>query len=192
MIDYLVTNWLEVSGIIASLICVWLNTRQNVWGWFWAIVSSGIYAITFYQSKLYSDMELQGVFILLSIYGWYEWRFGGKHHSELSVSKTPFKLLIFCLIFFVIFTLISGYLHSQHTEASLPYLDSSLTAISLMATWMTARKYLENWLLWIVANICYVGMYIVKGLNGTSILYFLLILLAVKGFRDWKYSIKSV
>ncbi len=87
-----------------------------------------------------------------------------------------------------IFTAISGYLHSQYLRASLPYLDAGLTAISLIATWMTARKYLENWLLWIVANICYVGMYVYKGLYGTSVLYVLLIVLAVKGFVDWRRS----
>jgi nicotinamide mononucleotide transporter len=90
-----------------------------------------------------------------------------------------------------IFTAISGYIHSQYLEASLPYLDAGLTAISLIATWMTARKYLENWILWIGANIFYVGIYIYKGLNGTSILYVLLIVLAVKGLIDWRKSMKT-
>ena len=190
MIEYLQQNWLEVLGIITSLICVWLNTRQNVWGWFWAIISSGIYAIIFWQSNLKSDAELQIVFILLSLYGVYEWKFSKGEKTVLAVSKIPLRLAIICLIFLGIFTVTSGYLHSQYLGASLPYLDSSLTAISLIATWMTARKYLENWMLWISANIFYVGMYIYKGLNGTSILYVLLIVLAVKGFVDWKRSMR--
>ena len=188
MIEYLQQNWLEVLGIITSLICVWLNTRQNIWGWFWAIVSSGIYAVIFWQSNLKSDAELQVVFILLSLYGIYEWKFSKEEKIMLPVSKISLQLALICLIFLGIFTTISGYLHSQYLEASLPYLDAGLTAISLIATWMTARKYLENWILWIGANIFYVGMYIYKGLNGTSILYILLIILAVKGYRDWKKS----
>lgn len=188
MIEYLQQNWLEVSGIVASLICVWLNTRQNIWGWFWATVSSGIYAVIFWQSNLKSDAELQIVFILLSLYGFYEWKFSKGEKIMLPVSKISLQLALICLIFLGIFTTISGYLHSQYLEASLPYLDAGLTAISLIATWMTARKYLENWILWIGANIFYVGMYIYKGLNGTSILYILLIILAVKGYRDWKKS----
>jgi len=190
MTEYLHQNWLEVLGIITSLICVWLNTRQNVWGWFWAIVSSGIYAIIFWQSNLKSDAELQIVFILLSLYGVYEWKFSTSEKSMLPVTKIPLLLAIICLIFLVVFAAISGYIHSQYLGASLPYLDAGLTAISLIATWMTARKYLENWILWIGANIFYVGMYIYKELNGTSILYILLIVLAVKGFMDWRKSIR--
>jgi nicotinamide mononucleotide transporter len=189
MIEYLQQNWLENIGIITSLICIYLNTQQNVWGWFWAIVSSAIYGIIFYQARLFSDMGLQGVFIILSIYGWFSWRFGSQEKTVLSVSRVSLKISIICLVFFLIFTLASGYLFSQYTKASLPYLDSSLTAISLIATWMTARKYLENWLLWIFANIVYVGMYLYKGLNGTAVLYALLIVLAVKGYQDWKKSV---
>ena len=189
MIEYLQQNWLENLGILTSLICIYLNTQQNVWGWFWATVSSAIYSVIFYQARLFSDMGLQGVFIILSIYGWFSWKFGSQEKTVLSVSRIPLKTSIICLVFFLIFTLVSGYLFSQYTKASLPYLDSSLTAISLIATWMTARKYLENWLLWIFANIIYVGMYLYKGLNGTAVLYVLLIGLAVKGYRDWKFSV---
>lgn len=187
---YLQQNWLEVLGIFASLICIWLNTRQNVWGWLWAIVSSGIYAAIFWQSNLKSDAELQIVFILLSLYGIYEWKFSTGEKSTLLVSKIPWQLAIICLIFFGIFTTISGYLHNEYLGASLPYLDAGLTSISLIATWMTARKYLENWILWIGANIFYVGMYVYKGLTGTSILYILLIVLAAKGFVDWRKSMR--
>jgi nicotinamide mononucleotide transporter len=191
MIDYLQQNWLENLGIITSLICIYLNTQQNVWGWFWAIVSSAIYSVIFYQARLFSDMGLQGVFILLSIYGWFSWQFGSKEKTVLSVSRIPLNTSIICLVFFGIFTLVSGYLFSQYTKASLPYLDSSLTAISLIATWMTARKYLENWMLWIFANIVYVGMYLYKGLNGTAVLYVLLIILAVKGYKDWGKTVNG-
>jgi nicotinamide mononucleotide transporter len=192
MIDYLQQNWLENIGIITSLICIYLNTQQNVWGWFWAIVSSAIYSIIFYQARLFSDMGLQGVFIILSIYGWFSWKFGSIEKTILSVSRISLKISIICLIFFGIFTLTSGYLFSQYSQASLPYLDSSLTAISLIATWMTARKYLENWMLWIFANIVYVVMYLYKGLNGTAVLYALLIVLAVKGYKDWGKTVNGI
>ncbi len=189
---YLQDNSLEVLGITTSLICVWLNTQQNIWGWFWSIISSGIYGVIFWQFGLKSDAELQGVFILLSLYGIYQWKFSKDEKVALSVSKIPSNSILTCLILSGIFTLISGYLHQQYLQASLPYLDSFLTGISLIATWMTARKYLENWMLWIVANVCYVGMYLYKGLYGTSILYVLLIALAMKGFIDWKKSMKTV
>ncbi|MDI9866249.1 nicotinamide riboside transporter PnuC [Flectobacillus sp. DC10W] len=190
IIDYIQTNWLEVFGIVTTLICVWLNIRQNIWGWFWAVVSSSVYGVVYFQSKLYSDMELQIVFIVLSVYGWYQWLFGGADKTELPASKMPVKYIPICIVVGLAFTGISGYLHSQ-TDASLPYLDASLTAVSLIAQWMMARKYLENWLLWIAANLVYIGMYYTKDLYGTSILYALLLIMAIKGYFDWKKTISS-
>jgi nicotinamide mononucleotide transporter len=186
--EYLQQNWLEDLGILTTLICVWLNIRQNIWGWFWAVISSAIYGVIYWQFKLYSDMELQVVFIVISIYGWYQWKFGGNEQKELPVTQISIKYLIACGFIFVGFTAISGYLHGKYSDASLPYLDSSLTAISLIAQWMMARKYVENWLLWMVANICYTMMYYYKGLHGTSVLYVLLLAMAVKGYFDWKRS----
>lgn len=189
MIDYLFTNWLENLGVVTTLICVWLNTQQNIWGWFWAIISSTIYGVIYWKFQLYSDMELQIVFILLSIYGWYQWLFGGNQKTELPVSRMPQKLISVCLLVWLAFTGLSGYLHGKYTDASLPYIDSSLTAISLIAQWMMAKKYIDNWILWIVANVGYVGMYFFKGLHGTSLLYVLLLVLAIKGYTDWRKSI---
>ncbi len=187
--EYFRQNWLEAAGIVTTLICVWLNTRQNIWGWFWAIVSSGIYGVIYYQARLYSDMELQGVFIALSAYGWYLWLFGGVQRTELPVTRMPAKFWLPCGVVFLLFAAISGYLHGRYTDASLPYVDSALTATSLIAQWQMARKYLENWLLWIAADVCYVGMYFVKDLQGTALLYALLLGLAAKGYWDWKKSV---
>lgn len=189
IIAYIQHNWLEVIGIITSLLCIWLNTRQNTWGWFWSIVSSSIYAIIYWQYQLYSDMELQGIFIVLSLYGWYQWLYNTKEHTNLGVTKMPLKLVPFCLLFCLVFSVASGYFHANSTNASLPYLDATLTAISLIAVWMTAKKYIENWILWIVADVIYTGMYFSKQLVGTSILYFLILLLAFKGYIDWKKTI---
>lgn len=189
---YFQQNWLEAAGIVTTLICVWLNTRQNIWGWFWAIVSSAIYGVIYFRARLYSDMELQGVFIALSVYGWYQWLFGGAQRTELPVTQMPAKFWLPCGIVFLLFATVSGYLHGRYTDASLPYVDSALTATSLIAQWQMARKYLENWVLWIAADVCYVGMYFVKDLQGTALLYALLLGLAAKGYWDWRKSVTPV
>lgn len=192
IINYLQTNYLENLGIISTLICIWLNIKQNIWGWFWAIISSSIYGLVYFQAKLYSDMELQIVFIIISIYGWWQWVYGGEQKNNLPVTNTPKKYFLILITIVILISSISGYLHSKYTDASLPYFDSSLTAISLVAQWLMARKYIENWLLWIAANIGYIFMYFSKNLNGTSILYFILLAMAVKGFIDWqKTNIKK-
>lgn len=190
VLNYIRQNPLEVAGIVTTLICVWLNTRQNVWGWFWAIISSGIYGVIYFQARLYSDMELQGVFILLSVYGWYQWRFGGTRRDDLPVTLMPTKFWVPCLLIFAAFTGVSGYLHGRYTDASLPYADSALTAASLIAQWQMAKKYLENWVLWIAADVCYVGLYLARNLTGTALLYALLLALALKGYLDWRRSLR--
>jgi nicotinamide mononucleotide transporter len=189
--NYLLANFLENLGIISTLICVWLNTKENVWGWPWAIVSSFIYGIIFYREELYSDMELQIVFILISAFGWYKWLNGEKKQS-LEVRDVPKKEFSILMIILIAFACISGYLHQKYTNASLPYFDSSLTAISLVAQWMLAKKYLQNWSLWIIVNIGYIAMYFSKNLYGTSVLYFLLLGLAIKGYYDWQKNAKKI
>jgi nicotinamide mononucleotide transporter len=192
MLEYLKTNYLENIGIVSTFICVWLNTRQNIWGWPWAIFASIIYGIVYFQAKLYSDMELQVVFIIISIYGWWKWLYGGEDKTVLPVTKTPQKFYVILSTILTLFALLSGYLHGKYTDASLPYFDSTLTAISLVAQWLMARKYIENWLLWIVANFGYIFMYFSKSLFGTSVLYLFLLALALKGFLDWRKSIKVI
>ncbi len=186
--EYLQSNYLENIGIVSTLICVWLNTKQNIWGWPMAILAAIVYGIIFYQAKLYSDMELQIVFVIISIYGWWQWLYGSEEKNTLKVIITPKRYFLVLLVIFILFSCISGYLHKKFTDASWPYFDSSLTAISLIAQWILARKYLENWILWILANAGYVLMYFSKNLFGTSVLYILLLALAIKGYFDWRKS----
>jgi nicotinamide mononucleotide transporter len=186
ILSYLQANYLENLAIISTLICVWLNTKQNIWGWPWAIVSSVFYGIIFYKEALYSDMELQIVFIIISVYGWWQWLNGSVVKDNLPVTNTPKNELIILALILALFAWLSGLLHSKYTDASMPYFDSTLTATSLVAQWMLAKKYLQNWALWMVANIGYVGMYFSKNLTGTSVLYIFLFGLAIKGYLDWK------
>jgi nicotinamide mononucleotide transporter len=172
--------------MLSTLICVWLNVRQNIWGWFWAVISSGIYAWVYFTEQLYSDMELQFVFIAISVYGYWHWRKGSSTTQNLAVTNTPTNYWIPLATLALVFTLGSGYLHSQYTNAYLPYADSALTAISLIAQWLMARKYIENWWLWIVANIAYIVLYYQKNLLATAVLYFILLLLAGLGYKQWK------
>lgn len=189
--DYLRLHWIEVLGIATTLVCVVLNIRQSLWGWFWAIVSGGLYAYVYYEARLYSDMELQFVFIVLSLYGWYAWKFGGNSTRPLlPVRDMPTRLWPACLGVALVFTLVSGYLHARHTDASVPYLDSALTATSLVAQWQLARKYLNNWLLWAGADVVYTGLYLSRGLHGTALLYALLTALAIKGYFDWRKALR--
>jgi nicotinamide mononucleotide transporter len=183
------TTPLEILGFVTGAICVYLNTRQNVLGWFFGIINAVLYASVFWQVRLYADMGLQGYYFFTSIYGWWMWMYGGKSHDGVQVTNTPVKLYSIFTVIFIIVTLSWGFLLGKYTDASLSYADSALTIASLIAQWMMARKYLENWIIWIVADACYVVMYFYKDLHLTAILYFIFLLLAIMGYVQWKRDI---
>jgi nicotinamide mononucleotide transporter len=183
------TTPLEILGFVTGAICVYLNTRQNVLGWFFGIINAVLYASVFWQVRLYADMGLQGYYFFTSIYGWWMWMYGGKSHDGVQVTNTPVKLYSIFTVIFIIVTLSWGFLLGKYTDASLSYADSALTIASLIAQWMMARKYLENWIIWIVADACYVVMYFYKALHLTAILYFIFLLLAIMGYVQWKRDI---
>jgi nicotinamide mononucleotide transporter len=183
------TSPLEVLGFLTGALCVYLNTQQNVLGWLFGIINAVLYALVFWQVKLYADMGLQGYFLVTSIYGWYMWLHGGANRQELPVTTTPRRLYGLFVGLFVAATVLWGYLLNRYTDASLSYMDSALTAASLIGQYMMARKYLENWLVWIAADVCYVGMYVYKDLHLTALLYGIFLVLAALGYVQWRRSL---
>ena len=188
--EYLPLNLYELIGFVTTLLCVWLNAREIIWGFPVAMVASAFYGVVFYQTKLYSDAGLQIVYIVLNFYAWYQWRYGGQNQRALPVSRTPRQLVPLLSAMGLLAAGTLGYLSHRFTDASLPYLDASTTATSLVAQWMLAKKYLENWLVWIAVDIVYIGMYFYKGLYPTAVLYVLITLLAVMGYRHWKKNLE--
>ena len=182
---------LELFAALIGAISVWLSVRQNIWSWPTAIVNVVLYAIVFYEAKLYADMGLQVIYAVLSIYGWYEWLYGGAGHTELRVSRTGARLgALLALIAAAGSALLGVFLHHS-TDAALPFMDSFLSSTSLVAQWMMTKKLLENWLVWIGVDVLYVGMFIFKGLFLTAGLYAVFLALAVKGYLDWRRSIAA-
>jgi nicotinamide mononucleotide transporter len=184
-------NAAEIAAVILGLISVYLVTRQNVWCYPLGIISVFVYIFIFYEVKLYADMGLQVFFIVLQMYGWYEWMYGGTGHTELHVARASHRIYLNSLIFTVAATALLGFTLHQLTDASLPYMDSFLAVLSMVAQWMMARKYIENWILWTVVNIGSIGMYGVKGLYFTMLLYAVYFGLALLGYTAWKRSLRN-
>ncbi len=169
-----------------TLLCVWANIRQKIWGWPLAIASALMYLIVFYRARLYADMALQVFFIATSLYGWYYWLFGGKQRNALPVTRTPARYWAWLAALQVCLTMLAGFLLTRYTDADLPYADATTTTASLLASWLMARKYLENWLVWIGVDVLGTGIYLYKGLWLTSLLFALLTLMAARGYRQWQ------
>ena len=177
---------IEIAAALFGLACVCLAVRQNIWSWPVGIVNVALYFVVFQQARLYADMGLQVVYLALSLYGWYQWLYGGPGRKALPVSRTSGRRFAVLVLLGAAGAWLTGMLLARHTDASLPYLDSALTSTSLVAQWMMTRKLLESWLLWISVDIVYVGMFIHKSLYPTAVLYAVFTVLAVLGYAQWK------
>lgn len=182
---------LEWVAVLTGFACVWLAARESLWNFPIAIFSCALYILVYYGAGLYSDSLLQVMFILLSVYGWYEWLYGGRSKTELPVSRTRRWEWVVCGVFIVTFTTGFGYYLEHHTDATLPHWDSFTTAGSLAAQFLLMRKRLENWWLWILVDVLYVPILWYKELYPTSGLYALYLGLAVYGYLEWRKSMKK-
>lgn len=178
------TTPLELLSFILSIATVLLNIRRTHWAWLFAIISSAMYGIVFYDARLYGDASLQLVFIIASAWGWREW-LRGDGERPLVVSTLDRAGWMRALAGWALgFALLWAFLRA-YTDTDVPGMDGFLTAGSLLGQLLTARKKVESWHTWIVVDVLYVGLYIYKGLHLTALLYALFVLLAVLGLRAW-------
>jgi nicotinamide mononucleotide transporter len=181
---------LEIAGVLTGIVAVWLTTRQKVWCWPIGIVSVLLFVAVFFRARLYAAMGLQVVYVGLSFYGWYAWVNGAHGDGPLRVSRTPSRALAVALGAGTAATVALGLWLAQRTDESLPFTDAATTAFSLVAQWMQTRKLIENWWIWLIVDIVYVGMYVSQALLWTAGLYAVYTALAVAGLREWRRSLE--
>jgi len=205
MMNWICDNWIEVFGAVAGIIYVFLEIRQNILLWPVGIVTSAVYIYVFFTGKIYADMTLQGYYLVISFIGWYWWIRGtssqrsretqdnqGMSRGEdekkgsLRVTRISFctGIIVSC-VFFLLVTVIWLIL-SRLTDSPVPLWDSIITSLSIVATWMLARKIYEHWFLWIVVNILSVGLFLTRGLFPTMILYMVYFIMSFAGLVEWK------
>lgn len=183
------TTPLELISFTLAGTMVLLTIRQNHWAWLFAIVSSATYAVVFYDARLYGDMALQFVFIAAAVWGWYEWLRGGENHGTLKVSQlAPAGIAASVLGWVAAFGAVAMIL-STFTDSDVAYADAFLTAGSLVGQVLMARKKVENWIVWIIVDVLYVGLYVYKDLMLTAILYAVFVVMAVQGLRVWRRTL---
>jgi nicotinamide mononucleotide transporter len=181
-------SWLEATAVAFGIVSVYLSVRQNIWSWPTALINVALYFLVFRDAKLYADMGLQLIYFVLSLYGWYEWLYGGEHRSELRVSRATPRMTVSLVVIAAVSVAVLGTLLARSTDAALPYMDSSTTSTSLVAQWMMTRKVLENWAVWMAVDVAYVGMFIYKALYLTAGLYAVFFVLAAMGYAQWRRS----
>ena len=184
--DWILQNWMEIAGALAGFVYIFLGIKANKWMWPVGLVTSVFYVVVFFDAKFYADMSLQFYYIFISIVGWYWWIKGGKNGKELKISKTNSTLYIKLITASIIIFFIYAFILVKFTDSQLPYWDSLTTSLSIVASWMLARKLIEQWLLWVLIDLISMFLYIYKGLYPTSILFLIYTVLAIVGYYKWK------
>ncbi len=190
LLNYLQTNWIEIVGALFSLIYLYLSIKQKISLWVFGFLASAFYIVVFFQTKFYADMSLQFYYLIISIYGWFSWRNGKNNSSDelptTQLSKSLFLKIILAtiLIYFVYYIILARF-----TDSTIPKSDSLVGAFSVIATWMLAKKLIENWLVWIIADSLCIGLYIYKGLIPTAILFSIYTVMALVGYLQWKKTL---
>jgi len=185
---------MSIAEIIASvfgLACVVLTIRQNIWCWPTGLVQVILYIWVFFHARLYSDMGLHVIYVILQIYGWYNWLHGGRNRTQLGVSRTSLQRFLLWLMAGLVWTVGLGFVMERFTNADLPYWDAATTVLSLIAQYLMANKILESWLFWITVDVMAVGIYAVKGLYPTTALYAVFLVLAILGCIAWRRSLRA-
>jgi nicotinamide mononucleotide transporter len=193
IINWIILHYQEIAGTTISIIYLVLSIHQNKWLWPFGLISSAIYVVVFYKSGIYADMGLQVYYVFISIYGWYSWKnLENKTEVDSKVFRIilkPGKVFILVIITGILFFGISQAL-IRFTNSTVPFIDAFTTALSIAATWMLARKYIEHWIIWIVVDILSAGLYVYKELFITVFLYLVYSIFAVVGFYMWKKTLQ--
>lgn len=184
------TSWQEWIAAVTALVSVWLTVKNHIHNWTLGIVSVLFYGWVFWKSHYYASMGLNLFYFLpMQLYGWWLWaKLGPQSQNKLPVTHSSRRSILFCLLFTALFTVGWGFFEVRFLkDATLPFWDAGVTGLSIAAQFLDAKKKLQSWFLWIGVNIiCTFYLYPAQKLYVTSILYFILLLLAFYGAKEWR------
>ena len=183
---------LEIIGTIVGLVYLWLEYRASIYLWIASIIMPAIYIFVYYEAGLYADFGINIYYLGAAVYGWLVWKYGNKeqNQTELPITRMPKRSWLKAgIVFLVALFFIAGVL-INYTDSNVPWWDAFTTALSIIGMWMLARKYLEQWWVWIVVDAVCVGLYIYKELYFTAGLYALYAIIAIFGWLNWKKLMK--
>ena len=184
---------LELIAVALGLVNIVLIVRRNIWNYPFGIAMVICYAWIFYGAKLYSDALLQIFFLIVQLYGWWNWARAADGTDDeripvLTLGKAN-QLAILCLV--IALSLGWGTMMARLTDAHYPYWDGTIAMASVVAQVLLARRYVENWILWIIVDILAIGLYWTKGLHPTAILYAVFMVAAAAGLYEWRKIYKA-
>ena len=186
MISELVNQyWMEALAVILAIIYLLLAVKQDIRCWYAAIFSSSLYFFIMYSAGLYMEAILQIFYIGMAFYGWSQWRNTFEGNTELVVRTWKSSQHIKVISSVLIMTLISGWALKEYTNAALPFLDGLTTWGAIVATYMVAKRLLENWIYWFVIDSISIFLFVSRGLYLTSFLFFVYLIIIYFGYKSW-------
>lgn len=189
--QFLDTSAFEWLATITGFLCVFLAAKENIWNWPMSIVSVLTYLFIFFQHKLYGDAVLQVYFLITAGYGWYYWS-RQDQGAEKPVQSFRLKQMLYTVLIIVLLSTMFAFALKHWTDSDVPYVDGFCTAVSFVAQFLLTRKVLQTWLLWVVVDICYIPLYLYKGLFLTALLYLAFAVIAWNGYRNWRKSYNDI
>jgi nicotinamide mononucleotide transporter len=182
---------LEVIAVVFAIAYLVLAIRQNIWCWLCAGVSTAIYIWLFIVAKLYMESALNSFYFAMAIYGWMVWTSGRDSGHERAVVSWPWQTHAVALSAIVVMSALNGFLLTKYTDAAFPYIDSLTTWAAIWATFLVARKVLENWWYWLVIDSASVLIYWVRDLQLTSLLFVVYLVMIPFGIASWTKSYRG-
>ena len=181
----------ETIAVTCAVLYLLLAIRENIWCWFFAGVSTAIYVWLFIVAKLYMESLLNVFYFAMAVYGWYSWRGGRSNRHELPVTVWPVRAHAIALGVIALLVAAFGSWLARYTDAAFPFIDSATTFSAMWATFLVARKVLENWWYWLVIDVVSVFIYWSRGLELTSLLFVIYIVMIPFGLYRWTRSWKA-
>lgn len=188
-------DWLDITTTILGLIYIYLEYKASIWLWIVGIVMPAMDIFLYWNHGLYGDAGMAVYYTLAAIYGYIAWKWGNKirkkQKKEIPITYMPTKHFLPTAVFFVVAWAATYYVLVHFTNSNVPLLDSFTNALSFVGLWALARKYVEQWLFWIIVDIVCTALYVYKGIPFKAGLYGLYVIIAVLGYFKWKTMIKQ-
>ncbi|MFA5494699.1 MAG: nicotinamide riboside transporter PnuC [Porticoccaceae bacterium] len=178
----------EAVAVILAVAYLLLAMRESAWCWYCAFASTAIYTALLWHASLLMQSLLNGYYMAMAVYGWWQWRRGGTSHEGVAISRWPWRRHGLLGVAVALAAAVTGYMLDTTSDAAWPYVDSLITWGSVAVTWMVAKKILENWLYWIVINSVCIFMYFDRGLYLSSTLFAFYVVIAIFGYYSWRSS----
>ena len=185
MIEWILTEWMQVVGFTTGAACVLLATRRNVWTYPLGVANNLVFLAVFVPAGLYASAALQLIFLCFGVHGWLRWTHGVEH-DRTYIARTPRRAVPWLLLGGVAGVVLLAWALMAFTDSRVALADAAITSASLVAQYMINRKWVENWLVWIGVDVAYVALSIATGLWIIAALYALLAVLCVLGWRSWR------